>query len=60
MNHPECAHPVSNVSDDYLGVECCVCAGAPCDAVTVALMTAHRAFDIDLYTGGARLHVAPF
>lgn len=60
MTHPACDHPVSNMSDDYLGVECCVCSGSPCPAVTVALMAAHRVFDIDLYSDSGRVCVRPF
>ena len=56
--HPACEHPVSNMSDDYLGVECCLCAGAPCEAVTVQQAWLHRDFDLALYAEVS--HVPPF
>lgn len=28
--HPDCIHPVSNMSDDYLGTTCCLCDGNVC------------------------------
>jgi hypothetical protein len=43
MRHPECLHATANGSDDYSGVECCLCNGSPCD-VGLTLLAAHDEF----------------
>lgn len=47
--HPMCGHDRYH-GDDMWDVECCICGGNPCSAVTVELMMRHREFDIDLWT----------
>jgi hypothetical protein len=47
-SHPDCPHPVANSEPDYSGVECCLCSGRICDAVTSALAFAHADFMAEL------------
>ena len=44
MNSPHHEHGVGY--GDYADVECCICPGTPCDAVTVADMLKHRDYDL--------------
>lgn len=49
MRHPSCDHPVANATDDYSGVECCMCAGRTCPDVTADQFLAHLDFEVDLF-----------
>lgn len=57
--HPFCGHDVY-YGDDCWDVECCVCGGNPCSAVTVEFMVRHRDFDIDLWSRPREVSDAPF
>lgn len=59
MTHPMCGHD-RYYGDDSWDVECCICGGNPCSAVTVELMMRHREFDIDLWTSAREVSNAPF
>lgn len=59
MTHPECLHATSDALG-YSGATCCVCDNAPCEAVTVEQMRAHREFDIALYSEAGVACVPPF
>lgn len=54
--HPECLHPVANASDDFSGVECCMCERRPCKAVTLPQLAEHAAFTRHLF-GGNEAHL---